>query len=137
MHYRTALPCVLAFVLAACSLPDAPSPEPAATAPPANAQAPATPSKAEFVEAPEAKTEGAVDCAHVGDLFDMLVAEKAKGMTEAAAQDDMRNRGEFVFGGPLVDAVFSDHRFGEPGSAAARAEMLIACRKVEAGGDLY
>ena len=129
MRYRTALPCVLAFVLAACSPPDAPSPEPAATAPPANAQAAAAPSKAEFVE-------GAVDCAHVGSLFDMLVAEKAKGMTEAAALDDMRNRGEFAFGGPLVDAVFGD-RYGEPGSAAARAEMLIACRKVEAGGSMY
>ena len=136
MRYRTALPCVLAFVLAACSPPDVPPPAPAATAPPANAQAPAAPSKAEFAEAPEAKAEGAVDCAHVGSLFDMLVAEKAKGMTEAAALDDMRNRGEFVFGGPLVDAVFGD-RYGEAGSATARAEMLIACRKVEAGGSAY
>lgn len=137
MHMRrTALPCVLAFVLGACSPPDAPSPEPAAPAPPANAQAPAAPSKTEFVEAPEATTEAAVDCAHVGELFDMLVAEKAKGMTESAALDDMRNRGEFQFGGPLVDAVFGD-RYGDAGSATARAEMLIACRKVEAGGSAY
>lgn len=127
-----ALPCALAAILAACAPAAAPAPAPAAIATPADAQAPAAPSRAAYVEA----SAEPVDCEHVGALFDSLRDAKAGGMTEAAALDDMRNRGELVFGGPLVDAVFGD-RFGEPGSVAARAEMLAACRRVAAGGSMY
>ncbi|WP_323162871.1 hypothetical protein [Stenotrophomonas maltophilia] len=78
----------------------------------------------------------AVDCAHIEQLFGMLVEKKAQGWTEQDALADMSARGEYRFGGPLVDSVFGD-RFGTPGSSLAKSDMLKACRKMAAGGTLY
>lgn len=77
----------------------------------------------------------ATNCEHVEQLFDMLVKKKAEGWTERQALADMSERGEYAFGGPLVDSVFGT-RFGEAGSALAKSDMLRACKRVAAGGTL-
>lgn len=112
---------ILAATLAACTPPDnvtssvAAPEEPPAVAP---------------------KAPG-LDCDHYGQLFDLLVVQQARqGWTEHDALDEVSRRGDYEFGGPTVDAVYGT-RFGEPGSAIARSELMAACRRVAAGGTLY
>lgn len=116
------IPAVVLLCVAGCNQPEARQVEAEKRAAPVPAPAPAA-------ELP------AASCDHVGDLFDMLVKNKAEGWTEADALADMTARGEYALG-YVVDGVFGD-RFGPGGGALARAETMTACRRMAEGGTLY
>lgn len=114
------LPIILAAViLAACSVPDSPPPEPR--------QAEAAPVAAN--PAPERQAD---DCAHVGELFDLYVSKRdGEGWTEDDALDDLRGRGAFTLA-YVVDGVFR-----EGGGVAARVDTLATCRRMAKGESRY
>jgi len=129
MAARKILPAVLAFALAACNAPEAPTAQPAPdTRPQAEASALDAPAQAQAQ--PDADR-----CDYVARLFDDLVDRKAAGMTEREALAELSARGDFALG-YVVDGVFGD-RFGPGGSVAAKVDTLAACRRMAAGGKLY
>lgn len=121
MNRSTAAAILAALILAACN-------PPADTPAPRQAEAATTP-------APDVPNPEAGNCEHVGELFDLYAKRKADGWTEAGALKDLSARGDYSLG-YVVDGVFGD-RYGEPGSGTARAEVLVTCRRLAKGGDVY
>ena len=103
-----------AVILAACNVPDSPTPEP------------------RQVEAPTVAAEPADDCDHAGELFDLYVSKRdGEGWTEDDALDDLRGRGAFTLA-YVVDGVFR-----EGGGVAARVDTLATCRRMAKGESRY
>lgn len=129
MAARKTLTAVLAFALAACNAPEAPTAQPAPDTRP-QAEAPALDAPAQAQAQPDSDR-----CDYVARLFDDLVDRKAAGMTEREALSELSARGDFALG-YVVDGVFGN-RFGPGGSVAAKVDTLAACRRMAAGGKLY
>lgn len=133
---RLAVPvAVLAFALAACTPPEATTTATAADAPPAPAPAPEAPATSPTARVDRDASHALKECDHAAELFDDMAKRKAAGGTEREALDDLSARGDYSLG-YVVDGVFGT-RYGPGGSAMARADTLVACRRMAKGGDLY